>query len=769
MKKTLLFCTAACFLLSESNAELSVNEYTKHARFFPENVNLINGSVLRNSDFAKMHRFFGPVKFHEVDKKHSMTQTPTTAATACCSRLDSSQDPTTALLILLFPSPGGNLSESTVMCVNSCFKPYQVEFVAGMLDIANKSRNGTLTPELCKKIQEYGDAAAGAKKNEAAKTLVQEAFPFVRGGLPITSEGTNFHSKFNKIFAKMGGGVRTNKIDNRLVSQCADLICYITKSVDLEGKLTDANNKKPYPELYTNFIICTYAWCALDDDQIGALSNLLNQNKVSFPKSEDLVKKLANSNTEFSTIKYFPFALEEQILEQAQITYANKNFADCAETSLRHFFSMMLCKLEENTLIIDTDRIPSTATKLRDFFVIYKNVTELSHKGDVNIREAWCNVVSGLENVRYRHTAEKCELEAGWKNFVKALAALMKDYKGDTEAERTIAMVLKEDTSITADNLITILNGLLKIRKDIKLKAEQVPDKKLKMHDTGEIVGTVIFTDEKNILAVDMEANVGHNCFGKLSVRNNKSIEIPEAETLWIVLVEAIKTLCAAAHNIPVNNRDQTYKDALYKWRIFFQRYPLMKYFLLCKGVASGMISNSPVWLKVMLDTIFAIDDNFLQSALLSAATRIFPDFVSQSYKLKCEELYGDIIRPRGKYDEYIELLEDIFVAEEGEVKGNVFVASKGDLSISVIPNDCADKVNYFQQKGNDIINGADKAINFIKEYGDYDGQDKNIKDLEKAKASLENILNIINKLTLLMANQQNITTTEINKEDSAF
>ena len=178
--KKALAISGIIFCLSAES--MDVGSWAKCAHMFKSENDLIKGYVLQNSKLIEGQRFFGPVHlyFNENEMRRDLLLR---------SFLDSSDDPMTDLIILLFPSAGlGFNAEGT----GSFSNVNRTILVAGMLNLANVIRSGE--QGVISRITEVDKS----NKKEEIERFVSEIFDSLKESYDgfVISDGQNNIERF---------------------------------------------------------------------------------------------------------------------------------------------------------------------------------------------------------------------------------------------------------------------------------------------------------------------------------------------------------------------------------------------------------------------------------------------------------------------------------------------------------------------------------------------------------------------------------------------
>lgn len=457
MKKT-AFLASLITLMFQSNATLTPDGWKSKSYMFSPKTCLIYGFVLNKSELPKNMRYFGNIKY---DTSVWNENNPN-----ICSYKDDGLDSMYKSVINFFPSAGagfntegkGSLSE----LISKFSKLSLVDAIATMFKVDEDVRKKGFDSDILR-IEFF-------KNNGQKKLGYRTKNRFLKNYFGFKSQDPG---RYNKLF---------------------DLYINIANAIQLEkkeGVLNAENKNKSYPPFFTNYLINAYAWNVLTDDQLDLLAEKLGYIDGRDPYENEFSDRVINDTKMSTQLHWAPFHPGQQIISNDEVTYNEQHFADCVETTLRQFCASMFCKVIESTdeegpktenLVLDLDRIPKTATALREFFApggVPRDIYSLVNDNTRKTRNEWAAIVSGHPNVKYHK--KDCELDTGWINFIKIFCRLMDGYSADKnglnternkKAEERIKKINQNTESVTKDNLLDVINDLLGIRTDTKIIAE---------------------------------------------------------------------------------------------------------------------------------------------------------------------------------------------------------------------------------------------------------------------------------------------------------
>ena len=235
--KKALAISGIIFCLSAES--MDVGSWAKCAHMFKSENDLIKGYVLQNSKLIEGQRFFGPVHlyFNENEMRRDLLLR---------SFLDSSDDPMTDLIILLFPSAGlGFNAEGT----GSFSNVNRTILVAGMLNLANVIRSGE--QGVISRITEVDKS----NKKEEIERFISEIFP----GIKYSQEMTDRYWRLIKDIVFAVG-------------------CERAKVAALASSSSSGDNLI-YPDFYTNDVILLYAWRVINPEDLVELAARIRLNE----------------------------------------------------------------------------------------------------------------------------------------------------------------------------------------------------------------------------------------------------------------------------------------------------------------------------------------------------------------------------------------------------------------------------------------------------------------------------------------------------------
>lgn len=537
---------------------ISTEGYSKYVKQFNlcPSTDIIRGKVLLGSKILESWRFHGDIKFAKKFEK-TESQDPKynkilRESGQACSIFDTSENAMTNLLIQLFPSAGISLNAQGRGALEELSKLDLVNIIVDMFKIAEEVRKNkrtskifTLLEEVEKEIAENKkkddelqakaqlrkankgnainalrgdnvDEAEGEPKNEIAKNIKKnaeqgkiaqnsknvetkkEAFQSAtvkRVGGHLISKKTIF---FNNYF---GGVSYSGKPATRLINLAKSIANAVLLEEDGTQISEESGTRRLYPPLFVNDLICAYTWDVLSDERLEQLVTELAKNFEYTPSTKNnshLAEQVIKD--ELSITSFVPFRPGEHIISNSIANYNGREFSDCAETALRHFFSMLFSRYERDEngerLLLDLSRIPANSA-LRGFFASFcknLNIRAVANDGTREVRNAWAKVVSGLTIDTTTYCKNGYELNAGWDNSIKVICALMTGYSAGLAPEnkksleyhiwlrksaaenriKSVNQAVKDGIfDISAEETLVIINDLLGIRTDVTLIAEK--------------------------------------------------------------------------------------------------------------------------------------------------------------------------------------------------------------------------------------------------------------------------------------------------------
>lgn len=292
----------------------------------------------------------------------------------------------------------------------------------------------------------------------------------------------------------------------RLITLTRAIVNAIALEEEVEADISEKYRKAhPYPPLFVNDLICAYAWCVLSNERLKDLVVALNERLKYVPDTnlhERFGEKVVTDQK--NLLSLVPFRPGEHIITNSTAFYKGDEFADCVETTLRQFFATLFCTRENvssGALGLDARRIPANI-KLYDFFVSRckneNDIRTLANDNTSGTRNAWAEIVSGLDVGKKTYFRGDHEINGGWDNCIKVICSLMAGYEaGDAPNDdkespeykvwerkkaaetriKTVNSDVKAGTfDILPDEALKAINDLLGIRTDVELVAKQVKD-----------------------------------------------------------------------------------------------------------------------------------------------------------------------------------------------------------------------------------------------------------------------------------------------------
>ncbi|GHU11349.1 hypothetical protein FACS189449_02630 [Alphaproteobacteria bacterium] len=332
----------------------------------------------------------------------------------------------------------------------------------------------------------------GQKKQYAA--VVQT--PIKRGDFLEKHAGQYFKERLEEAKTSINGkkveslkALGENKLARATIEAIANAVGGESRNNFVDGH--------PYPPGYVNHLISAYAWSVLEKQDLILLNDELPKARrmISETFGGTLPESRANvldisiteemNNYEKSYTQYMPLRPSDSIITNGTATYKGNAFADCVDTVLRQFFITMLCQRTEGKLSIDRIKLPPDLKK-KDFFRDSEaKPSDYANSGLSSVRTNWANVASNLPGVSYCKSTdgEKYEMKPGWINLIKAFCRLMDGCMIPDGSERvkeaieTIKSVNErkifgEGAIITPQNVVNVLNSIMRIREDVVLVAE---------------------------------------------------------------------------------------------------------------------------------------------------------------------------------------------------------------------------------------------------------------------------------------------------------
>ncbi|GHU11347.1 hypothetical protein FACS189449_02620 [Alphaproteobacteria bacterium] len=455
---------------------------------FNESTDLINGQILLSSGLVKTHRFFGPAKYDRFYEKGNPA-----------SVNDTSKDPMTQLLIYLFPSAGISLNASGKGSISEVFREtsetekantYGVEqsrghitFIAIMYAVADFVREMATEGEPKPK---YNEA------NVSAKMLKLKRILDLSDDIPVKKQ-----TEEERLRAMLKTTPATRIAENEgILNRTIDALIKAVKSECKE----DAEPR--YPREYANYLLSAYAWSVLNTkEDIQSLD-------ANLPAARALVRKAFVGNSaegytpnpdvldspvtkaiytyEKSYKLYMPLRPSDSIITNGIASYEGTTFADCTDTALRQFCTVVLCKRDDATgkIFIDKDRIKGLPRLEAFFNNPGLKPSDYANSGESSIRSAWAEVVGRLPGVLYMKQC--CELHPGWVNIIKAFCRLMDGYKATEKSgergRRAQATIEKVNRGDTFQDILKVLNDIIGVRDDVALFAENAGSGNFKIY-----------------------------------------------------------------------------------------------------------------------------------------------------------------------------------------------------------------------------------------------------------------------------------------------
>lgn len=278
------------------------------------------------------------------------------------------------------------------------------------------------------------------------------------------------------------------------------------------GDNSDNQNKNwkenPYYRGYVTNIICAYAWTVCTDKDLPIFAAFLDSNNEQVSYTSELSQRIYKYDK--SGANYTPWDSGVIVISNDTADFCGNKFPDCAETTIRQIIALLLCSGDgfEGSQNIELNRISKNSEL--ETFCNGKTIGMIANDGGSEIRDQWANICGGLRNkwkvgnVLYK-TDEfgGFEVKADWRNIIKIICWIMRDYKADNDKEgveneqirskKERAQKLIEDVNKNGykaedpKNITETLNVLLGIRGDVCLEAES--------HNNLRVFGDIIVGD----------------------------------------------------------------------------------------------------------------------------------------------------------------------------------------------------------------------------------------------------------------------------------
>lgn len=596
-----MLALVCCF--GSITADLDIDNYEKCISDFDDSTNLIRGKVLLSKGSLEAQRRYGNSIFKRISSPD------------ICSRDDKSNDPTTQLIITLFPSTANSqLAAQGTGSLKETMKISDDELINVIVDMfatANTVRNqvrenydadhnGNLRKGIFYFTLENAEESFKSAKSiidklphgeaENDKALVKCLKRFYNTNYPSESTGKIFNALHNEIkhealqllekLEKNSSNEALNSLKDK-VKELYDILAMpltdeffrahgfekkkgnssyldifkdnVKKAVLLscvansvlqerlpgEEDTEDADvkwKKRPYWPEFTNDIICAYACSVLDSEGVRKLGEKLVRRgllKTRLTKNNSLLNESKKHDTETC----FPFdpdhqpAIYSKVQKNKFSNYTEtagqrSEFSDCVETTLRHFFSILLFSSQENEFnalnlynsyrsahernngnsvsenVGEKKTLWSFFSKneqgLVSGFDNITDITKLAMSSSDDIHCKWAEICSNYEGIDYG--TGNSEIKADWRNIIKAICSIAKDYPdildsylktqndsldaykadgttfNDIPRDRAIKAALRIQSilsgeGISCNNLVEIINDLLGMRADVKLIA----------------------------------------------------------------------------------------------------------------------------------------------------------------------------------------------------------------------------------------------------------------------------------------------------------
>jgi len=523
-----ILCALSLFSFLSADAILTIDGYKQYISNFRSDVDLLKGYVL--SDFENIleeQRLFGNFK-SGIRGRHDGKG---------LSYQDQGNDAMTRLVIQLFPSVGGHLNAEgtgsfTNLIMQASEKFSEVDLIVGMFQLAQDVRSQRNQVDLKtdeRIIKNFRDLIT-AGKNSFSKFSAEECLRYIdllrsdskieknkkeqiekRIWKTIENQLKDVSVDWSLKCLKMLSGCKDedikanirNKIlkkavphyfgliqDKNLFLELSKLVINIVESVDSENtSFEEKIDREKYPQNYTNYVISAYAWRILNNNQLKTLSEKLQQ-RLGYKGGD-----YTNESIGFlqKQLRCFPFG-DGHIPDNGSAFFQDEFFMDCTENTLKLFFAMLLYSIDDNPA---DNRLPNTeiGEKIRKFFAGGREKIQEQALSNTN-RSEWAAVVSDIPNITYlrEKTGLKYEIDSGWEHIIEAICVLLEGYKAGNDdgskiykrkykAQKTIEYINQriknsqnESHEYIKNNVGEVLNGILGIRTDIKLTAEQISD-----------------------------------------------------------------------------------------------------------------------------------------------------------------------------------------------------------------------------------------------------------------------------------------------------
>lgn len=345
--------------------------------------------------------------------------------------------------------------ELTEDYIQSCFKisPLEVSQLTNIierlieevniLDCVKEYWNMTLRQDISSLLQAINDLKTNEKSIEQ-KRRIDKIFKGMRTALQKKSKQIQY--------------IEQKQVDSKLNSELTIAGTRYAKLANLIKTTVDATRleNKKYPLGYATNIICAYAWNLITPENLPILARHIGKNS-----SEEYISHLTQliyekDNKGSMLIPFYPGTTPCQ---NGKTYFREHMFNDCVDTMVRHFFSLLFSTVkdehgqkDEEGIHLEFNRIPNDS-QLRRFFSPDSDICSLVAGNSTNIRNIWADIICGHNNSEELEARNNSpiyyvqgknedkwidggwELDSGWKNVIRIICWLLRDYKADEDKE----------------------------------------------------------------------------------------------------------------------------------------------------------------------------------------------------------------------------------------------------------------------------------------------------------------------------------------------
>ncbi|MDR3179318.1 MAG: hypothetical protein LBT70_00245 [Holosporaceae bacterium] len=410
MKKHILVATIALAVSISFplGAELSENFRQKVDQDLPQGIDLSKGRKLL-LDIIFAQRFFGITEFKKRAKNPGLPSEVNSSSID-----DSSKDPTTQLVIHLFPSastgdnPQGQGSiDLKDDLLNAALVRHFFEIVLELTGFIDLIESYTLSQDPQEKTKIF--TKLKEKYPEYAKTSytkLSDNTPNINKIIQTAFSASTASTKALSVMEKITKrAVDSNKqsnisqdVKNRIRAICKDIYASIRQEkrvISLVVDIAKSPNILMYPTGYTSDIISAFACKILNDDEAV-------QKELTTPTSEVAKKKINEGNAISEENIPVPFAEGKPISNsKIKVTIQDQEIeiSDCVETMIRQLLAIACSNSKKHYQQIDTSKFfPGKLKTFLESKINEKPVTpwRMANDSSDEFRKKWAIVCSGF-------------------------------------------------------------------------------------------------------------------------------------------------------------------------------------------------------------------------------------------------------------------------------------------------------------------------------------------------------------------------------------